>query len=121
MDYPEPEQFNPGRFLKDGKLNPDVRDPETVAFGFGRRFAWYLVRERPTHFRIIPRICPGRHFSDATVFINAASILHVFDIKPTIDQHGTPVLPEAKVTSGFFSYVQSQFRFAAGITEYIAL
>lgn len=36
-DYPNPEKFDPERFLKDGKLNPDVRDPVTVAFGFGRR------------------------------------------------------------------------------------
>lgn len=35
-DYPEPFEYKPERFLKDGKLNPDVRDP-AVTFGFGRR------------------------------------------------------------------------------------
>ncbi|EMD36556.1 hypothetical protein CERSUDRAFT_115591 [Gelatoporia subvermispora B] len=85
-DYPEPELFKPERFLKDGKLDPDVRDPSTIAFGFGRR------------------ICPGRHLSDASVFINVASILHVFDMKPAVDEYGTPKLPEARATSGFFSY-----------------
>ena len=35
--YPNPEEFVPGRFLKDGRLNPDVRDPLGIAFGFGRR------------------------------------------------------------------------------------
>ena len=35
--YPEPERFLPERFVKDGKLNPDIMDPATVAFGFGRR------------------------------------------------------------------------------------
>ena len=35
--YPNPEEFVPGRFLKDGRLNPDVRDPTRIAFGFGRR------------------------------------------------------------------------------------
>lgn len=34
--YPEPHVFNPDRFLKDGKLNPDIRTPD-AGFGFGRR------------------------------------------------------------------------------------
>ncbi|KAG6895756.1 hypothetical protein C0993_009238 [Termitomyces sp. T159_Od127] len=34
--YPNPHIFNPDRFMKDGKLNPEIRDPSGV-FGFGRR------------------------------------------------------------------------------------
>ena len=30
-------EFQPERYLKDGQINPDVRDPGSVAFGFGRR------------------------------------------------------------------------------------
>ena len=36
-EYQEPEKFNPERFIRDGALNPDVRDPNSMAFGFGRR------------------------------------------------------------------------------------
>jgi cytochrome P450 len=39
IEYPEPERFNPDRFVKDGKINPDIRDPHTFTFGFGRRYA----------------------------------------------------------------------------------
>ena len=35
--FNDPQEFQPERYLKDGKLNPDVRDPECAAFGFGRR------------------------------------------------------------------------------------
>jgi hypothetical protein len=43
-DYPEPDTFKPERYLTaDGKIDPNVRDPRTACFGFGRR------------------ICPGRH------------------------------------------------------------
>jgi hypothetical protein len=35
--FNNPEEFQPERYLKDGKLNPDVRDPGCAAFGFGRR------------------------------------------------------------------------------------
>lgn len=35
--YPEPDKFNPERFLKNGYPDLSVRDPTTLAFGFGRR------------------------------------------------------------------------------------
>lgn len=42
-EYPEPERFNPVRFIKDGRLNRSVRDPSTLAFGFGRRCVYVYV------------------------------------------------------------------------------
>ncbi|OSD07365.1 CyP450 monooxygenase [Trametes coccinea BRFM310] len=71
--YDQPEEFRPERFIKDGKLDSDVKDPEAIAFGFGRR------------------ICPGRHFALASLFINIASLLHVFDITPPLDENGQPI------------------------------
>ena len=35
--FSDPMVFRPERYLKDGKLNPKVRDPDCAAFGFGRR------------------------------------------------------------------------------------
>ena len=35
--FNNPMKYDPERYLKDGKLNPDVMDPGSVAFGFGRR------------------------------------------------------------------------------------
>ena len=35
--YPDPETFNPDRFLKDGKIDPSVFNPEDRVFGAGRR------------------------------------------------------------------------------------
>ncbi|KAF8192945.1 cytochrome P450 [Pholiota molesta] len=55
---------------KDGQLDPDVRQPDTGAFGFGRR------------------MCPGRHFSDNSLYAIVSSVL-------------APVKLKAEVTSGF--------------------
>ncbi|KAJ3476484.1 hypothetical protein NLI96_g11119 [Meripilus lineatus] len=79
--YPSPEIFNPDRFLKDGALNPAIRDPRSVAFGFGRR------------------ICPGRHYSQNTLFLFIASVLHVFNVVPATDSAGNPVPIEVNMTS----------------------
>ena len=56
--FNNPQEFQPERFLKDGKLDPDVRDPDCAAFGFGRRSvnaaedspSWYaLISSSPVY------------------------------------------------------------------------
>ncbi|KAI8994215.1 CyP450 monooxygenase [Trametes punicea] len=86
--YPEPERFYPERYIRDGKLDPDVLDPASLAFGFGRR------------------VCPGRHFADAGLFITVASVLHVFDISPPLDD-GHPVDIKHEQSHGFLSYPEN--------------
>ncbi|XP_006455052.1 hypothetical protein AGABI2DRAFT_209318 [Agaricus bisporus var. bisporus H97] len=72
--YPEPEEFKPERFIKNGVLRDDVPDPETIAtFGFGRR------------------ICPGSHIVLPFIHLIAASILCLFDILPEVDAEGNPI------------------------------
>ncbi|KAF7333920.1 Cytochrome P450 [Mycena sanguinolenta] len=73
----KPERF----LLSDGKLNPTTRDPETVAFGFGRR------------------ICPGRHMAAASLWIVVASILSTFNIDKAIGENGEIIEP-TRVFSG---------------------
>ncbi|KAH9058254.1 cytochrome P450 [Lactarius vividus] len=58
--YPDPEAFNPDRFLnEDGTFRDDPMI--SLAFGAGRR------------------ICPARHFVDTMLFIVTASVLSVFN------------------------------------------
>ena len=35
--YPEANSFKPERFIKNGVLNKEIRDPREFIFGFGRR------------------------------------------------------------------------------------
>ncbi|KAI1792480.1 O-methylsterigmatocystin oxidoreductase [Ganoderma leucocontextum] len=85
--YEDPHAFRPERFIQDGKFDPSVQDPVPFVFGFGRR------------------ICPGRHFALASLFINVASVLHTFDITSALDTDGRPVAIEHSQTPGFISCV----------------
>ncbi|KAH9899431.1 CyP450 monooxygenase [Cubamyces lactineus] len=75
-EYPEPEEFRPERFL-----DPKTRDPMSFVFGSGRR------------------ICAGRHFADASLYIIVASVLHSPSIEPPLDSSGRPMRVEPKMTT----------------------
>jgi cytochrome P450 len=82
--YPEPDIFKPERFLNpDGSLRDDP--VLTSAFGYGKR------------------ICPGRHFVDATLFIYVASLLSVFRIENV--QDGQEKQREYKYSEAIVVYV----------------
>jgi cytochrome P450 len=88
-DYPEPETFKPERYLTpEGKLDPTVRDPRSVAFGFGRR------------------ICPGRHIADASLFTMVATLLATVDVVRAKDAQGNEIVPDVDVTSGILSHTK---------------
>ena len=52
---------------------------------------------------IVLRICPGRHFSDTSLYAIASSILAVYDITQPLDANGSTIKLEAEVTSGLTS------------------
>ncbi|KAH9937809.1 cytochrome P450 [Epithele typhae] len=85
--YPDPDRFMPERFLTaEGQLNPDVLDPATFVFGFGRR------------------ICPGLLFAETSLFMIVASVLHTLTISAPVDANGKPILPSGKMTDGQVAY-----------------
>ncbi|KAM5539371.1 hypothetical protein V8D89_006823 [Ganoderma adspersum] len=83
--FEDPDEFRPERFIRDGKLDLSVCDPSAFIFGSGRR------------------ICVGRYFADASFFLNIASILHVFDVTPPLDENGNPINIEVVMADRFIS------------------
>ena len=78
--YPDPEEFKPERFLnKDGSVRDDPA--LSFVFGFGKR------------------ICPGRHFVDASIFIVISSVLSVFNVTNAKDENGQEIPVKAAVTA----------------------
>jgi cytochrome P450 len=77
--YPDPEEFKPEHFLnEDGSIGDDLS--LASAFGIGKR------------------ICPGRHFVDATLFIVASSVLSAFNVTKAKDENGNEIPVKAAVT-----------------------
>ncbi|KAI0253714.1 cytochrome P450 [Lactifluus subvellereus] len=94
--YPEPETFNPNRFLNDDGTFQD--DPTIVlAFGVGKR------------------ICPGRHFAEATLFMVAASVLSVYNVTKARDEYGNEI-PVKDATPAGSSLLMHPEKFACSIT-----
>jgi hypothetical protein len=88
--YPDPEEFKPERFLNE---DGTVRDDPTLSLAFG----------------VGKRICPGRHFVDATLFIVTSSVLSVFNVTKAKDENGheIPVKVVVPAQSGAVMSVQS--------------
>ncbi|KAJ2919360.1 hypothetical protein MD484_g975, partial [Candolleomyces efflorescens] len=46
-NFDKPFEFSPERYIKDGKIDPSVLDPDSTAFGYGRR--WVMSCSTPGH------------------------------------------------------------------------
>ncbi|TBU30471.1 hypothetical protein BD309DRAFT_857400 [Dichomitus squalens] len=63
------------------------------------------------------RICPGRHFAEASLMIYCASVLHVFDIQPPLDIRGAPVKMKYRASDDMISCVPPRLTLYAILTQ----
>ncbi|KAK1238609.1 hypothetical protein MKX07_004185 [Trichoderma sp. CBMAI-0711] len=86
--YQNPDDFDPDRYVplkEGGRGEPFPRGQ----FGFGRR------------------ICIGKHFAEATVWIVVAVMLSTMRIEREKDADGTEILPVVELTNGLTSHPKS--------------
>ncbi|KAI6039862.1 CyP450 monooxygenase [Pisolithus marmoratus] len=84
--YPDPMRFMPERFIaKDGSLTDDTGE---IQYGFGRR------------------ICVGKYFAEASVWIAMVTILAAFNVNKAKDQFGNDIDVEPEFTPGAIMFVQ---------------
>ncbi|QRW00927.1 cytochrome P450 family protein [Ceratobasidium sp. AG-Ba] len=83
--YPNPEIFNPDRFL-----DPSVPYPRT--FGFGRRS------------------CPGIHMAESALFMNMTSLLAIFNISPIRDDQGHDIPPRVEMRTNVLVSHPAEFK-----------
>ena len=74
------------------ELNPDVRDPVEVVFGFGRR------------------VCPGRYMAYEFIWITIVSVLASFNIEKAKDEHGRLIIPSGTYIEGFIRSVPDYWK-----------
>lgn len=86
--YANPHAFEPERFLSPR----DEPDPSSEAFGYGRR------------------ICPGRFFADASIYLNIVSTLAAFRIDAAVDKEGKKIPIDVHATAGILNH-PSEFKF----------
>ncbi|KAI0632690.1 cytochrome P450 [Trametes polyzona] len=84
--YPEPQRFRPERWLEMDPHTADLANPRRMVFGFGRR------------------VCPGKDFADAGLWLAMACVVALFDIDKAIDDRGHEITPPAEFHSGFVSH-----------------
>ncbi|KAJ6466070.1 cytochrome P450, partial [Mycena vitilis] len=76
--FPNPEEFQPARFLNDAKALEVAKS----IFGFGRR------------------ACPGAHFAELSMFIAIATTLSQCNISDPVDLHGNKVPKDVEPQPG---------------------
>ncbi|KAF8595033.1 cytochrome P450 [Ceratobasidium sp. AG-I] len=80
--YSEPESFMPERYL----VESPPPDPESYAFGFGRR------------------ICPGMHVAQQSMWLSISNTLANFTISKAKDRNGVDIVPAEIYTNDIISH-----------------
>ena len=80
--YPNPQVFDPNRWIPTDAKAKLPLDPREYAFGFGRR------------------ICPGVHLAHSSAWLMMVSLLATFDIKKKRDAQGVEIEPKVEFSDG---------------------
>lgn len=62
-----------------------------------------FVRQVDVHELYDIRICPGRHFSENSLFSMVSMVLAVYDISPPVDAQGNQIKIKPEVIPGLAS------------------
>ena len=71
--YPSPSTFDPERFFGPEKMASEACQQVEAVFGFGRR------------------ICPGRFFAEANIWILMTNLIATMDLGKAVDEKGTEI------------------------------
>lgn len=97
--YPEPEKFNPERFI--GKMDSEAAHQVDAIFGFGRR------------------VCPGKAFAEANVWLLMVNVVATMNIEKSVDEMGKPITPNPEYIGSFVRYPLPHL--ASGISVFFSL
>ena len=105
--YSDAKSFKPQRFIKNGVLNKEIRDPRDIVFGFGRRYVFFRFHSIVliVLFLRCLRICPGRYMAFSFLWMSVAAILAILEIaesdETVLSEDGRYFTPDSAVLSGF--------------------
>ncbi|KAI9451342.1 cytochrome P450 [Russula earlei] len=83
--FPDPDRFNPDRYLEEvDDETARRRDPRVFVFGFGRRR------------------CPGAHLVESSVWLMLATMLAMLEIEKPRGKNGQEIEPDVKFENAVF-------------------